>query len=272
LERERSGQKPGLFAEAEAALRIRLPCVSGQSLERWQLDLVAFVRREDATTVLVDTRLTGREPRRQGSYERVDARVRLGARAGTSPRLILGCGADGAGVAKRGLHGVGTRRQGRLGIRCTGAGRAAQRLEGVDFAVTLLAPLRVDGTLGRRLARLGRAAPPAVRDATRARWHSVIAIARRERCPRLGIGLGQDGLGVVQGRWNAGDPRETGLGQLGSRLGALERTVGHEIRGVGSGVELRTVVPDDLAERVAIMPMAPQGLHQHRDTGWVLPH
>jgi hypothetical protein len=53
-------------------------------------------------------------------------------------------------------------------------------------------------------------------------------------------------------------------------LGAIERTVGHEISGVGSGVELRNVITDDLAERFAIMTIATQGLHQHRDTGLVL--
>src|SRR4029450_737573 len=41
---------------------------------------------------------------------------------------------------------------------------------------------------------------------------------------------------------------------------------------VSSGVELRNVVTDDLAERFAIMTIATQGLHQHRDTGLVLHH
>ena len=35
---------------------------------------------------------------------------------------------------------------------------------------------------------------------------------------------------------------------------------------------LRNVVPDDLAERLAIMTLATQGLHQHRDTSVVLHH
>jgi hypothetical protein len=78
--------------------------------------------------VLGDTRLTGRAPRRQGSDDRGDDRVRLGARAGTPPLPILGGGAEGAGVEKRGLPVVGTMRQGLGGIRCTGKGRAAQRL------------------------------------------------------------------------------------------------------------------------------------------------
>ena len=76
----------------------------------------------------------------------------------------------------------------------------------------------------------------------------------------------------MQGRWHAGDPRETGLGQLLEILGARESTVGYEIRGVSSGVELRHVVTDDLAERCAIMTIAIQGLHQHWDTGLVLSH
>src|SRR5262245_5389041 len=153
--------------------------------------------------MLVDTRLAVREPRRQGSYDMVDDLVRLCATARTPPLAILGCGADGAVVEKRGLQVVGKMRQGLVGIRFTGKGRAAQRLEGFDFAVTLLEPLLVDGTLGLRLARLGIDEHPALRDATIARWHHVIAIALRERCHSLGISLGQDGLGFVQGRWNA---------------------------------------------------------------------
>ena len=55
-------------------------------------------------------------------------------------------------------------------------------------------------------------------------------------------------------------------------VGALAGPVGHKIGGVGSGVELRHVVTDDLAERFAIMTIATQGLHQPRDAGLVLHH
>ena len=115
--------------------------------------------------MLVDKRMTGRDSRRQGSYYRVDDLVRLCARARTPALPILGRGADGAVVEKRGLHVVGKMRQGLVGIRFTGEGRAAQRLEGFDFAVTLREPLLVDGTLGLRLAQLGIEEDPAVRDA-----------------------------------------------------------------------------------------------------------
>ena len=47
-------------------------------------------------------------------------------------------------------------------------------------------------------------------------------------------------------------------------------TISHEIGGVGSGVELRNVVADNLAERFAIATIATQGFHQQRDTGLVL--
>ena len=56
----------------------------------------------------------------------------------------------------------------------------------------------------------------------------------------------------LQGRWDAGDPLEAGLGQLLQILGAIEGTVGHQIGGAVGGVELRNVVTDDLAERFAI--------------------
>ena len=120
--------------------------------------------------MLVDTRLTVREPRRQGSGDMVDDLVGLGARAWAPPLPIVGRGADGAVMEKRGLQVVRKTREGLLGIRFTGKGRAAQRLEGFDFVGTLLAPLLVDGALGLRLARLGVDEDPALRDAPIARW------------------------------------------------------------------------------------------------------
>jgi hypothetical protein len=272
FEVERGGQKLRGFEEAKPAFHVGLPFVSSQHRLGGQLALVQFVRREDKTAVLVDPRLAVREPRRQGASDMVDDLGGLGAGPWAPPLPIGGRGADGTVRKKRGLQVVGKTRQGLVGIRFTGKGCAAQRLEGFDFVGTLLAPLLVDGALGLGLARLGLDEHPALRDATIARWHDVIAITLRERRQRLGIGLGQDGLGFVQGRWHAGDPLEAGLGQLGQILGAIESPVGHEIGGVGRGVELRNVVTDELAERFAIMTIATQGLHQHRDTGLVLHH
>ena len=83
--------------------------------------------------MLVDTRLAVREPRRQGAGDMVDDLVGLGARAWAPPLPIMGRGADGTVMEKRGLQVVGKTRQGLLGIRFTGKGRAAQRLEGFDF-------------------------------------------------------------------------------------------------------------------------------------------
>jgi hypothetical protein len=74
----------------------------------------------------------------------------------------------------------------------------------------------------------------------------------------------------VQGRRAPGDPLEAGLGQLLQVLGAIKGTIGHKIHGAGGGLELRNVVADDLAERFAIVTIAPQGFHQHGDTGLVL--
>ena len=272
FEGERGGQKWPGFEEAKPACHVGLPLVSSQHRLGGQLALVQCVRREDNTAVLVDPRLAVREPRRQGASDMGDDLGGLGAGPWSPPLPIVGRGADGTVREKRGLHVVGKTRQGLVGIRFTGKGGAAQRLEGFACVGTLLAPLLVDGALGLGLARLGIDEHPALRDATIARGHDVRALALRERRHRLGIGLGQDGLGCVQGRWHAGDPREAGLGQLVQILGAIESTVGHERGGVGRGVELRHVVTDDLAERFAIMTMATQGLHQHRDTGLGLHH
>jgi hypothetical protein len=93
--RARSGHTLGRFEDAAAARGLRLPCVSGPYLERGHLDRVACGRREDDTTVLVDTRLPGRAPRRQGSDALGDALVGLGARARTPPLRRLGGGQMG---------------------------------------------------------------------------------------------------------------------------------------------------------------------------------
>jgi hypothetical protein len=222
--------------------------------------------------VLVKTRLAGREPRREGSGHMGADLVGLGARAWAPPLPLMGRGGDGPVSEQRGLQGVGKTRQGLSGVRFPGTGRAAQRLEGLDCVGTLLEPLLVDSALGWRLARRGRDEDPAWRDAPIARWHHVRALALRERRHGLRSGLGQDRLSFGQGRWHAGDPLAAGLGQLVQILGARERAVGHERGGMGSGVELCHGVTDDLAARCAIMPMATQGLHQHRDTGLGLHH
>ena len=77
----------------------------------------------------------------------VDDLVRLCATAWTPPLPILGCGADGAVVEKRGLQACHKTGERLLGIRFTSKRSPAQRLEGFAFLVTLLAPLRIDSAL-----------------------------------------------------------------------------------------------------------------------------
>ena len=137
-----------VFEEAQPAFHVGLPCVSSQHRLGGHLALVPCVRREDTTAVLVDPRLAVREPRRQGASDRGDALGGLGAGPWSPPLPRVRRGADGTVREQRGLHVVGQTCQGLVGIRCTGKGCAAQRLEGLDFVGTLLAPLRVDGALG----------------------------------------------------------------------------------------------------------------------------
>jgi hypothetical protein len=102
------------------------------------------------------------------------------------------------------------------------------------------------------------------------RGHDSIAIAMGQRGHGLRLRLGEDLLGLGQGRGDPRDPRETGLGQLVQILGVREGAVGDKIGGAGGGVELRNVVADDLAECFAIVTITTEGLHQHRDPGLVL--
>ena len=160
----------------------------------------------------------------------VDKMVGLGARARAPSLPIVRCGADGAVVEKCGLQAFGKTRERLLGIGFTGKRGPTQRPEGFAFLVTLRAPLLVHGTLDLWLARLGMDEDPALLDAAIARWHHTIALALRERCHRLGISLGQDGLGFTQGRWDSGNPLEGGLGQLLQVLGTIEGTVSDQER------------------------------------------
>jgi hypothetical protein len=257
---ERGGEPWRGFEEANPAFRLRVPLVSSEHRMGGQQALLQCVRREDTTALRVATRLAVRAPRREGAGAMGDALVRLGSGAWSPPLPIRWRGADGTLREKRGLQGAGTTRQGLVGIRFPGTGRAAQRPDSVDCLGTLVAPRRIDGALGLRLA-LGRVEKdPALRHTAVARWHHTRARARRERRPGLRIGLGQDGLGLGQGRGDPGDPRQAGLGQLLEVCGALEGPVGHQIGGVEGGVELRQVVADDLAARCALAPLATQGL------------
>ena len=97
----------------------------------------------------------------------------LGPRAWSPPLPIVGRGADGAVVEKRGLQACLKTRERLLGIRFTGKGGAAQRLESSDFLVTLLAPLLIDRALGLRLALFRVDEDPALRDPAIARGDDV---------------------------------------------------------------------------------------------------
>lgn len=179
---------------------------------RWQLGFVQFVRGEDETTLLVDKRLTGCDPRSEGSCDVVDDLVRLCLRARSSPLPVAWRRADGALVEQCGLQVVDKMRQGLLGICFTGKGGAAQPLEEMDFVVTLPAPLLIDGALGPRLALFRVDKDPALRHTTVARSHDRIAIALCQRGHGLRLRLGEDLLGFGQGCWDAGDPLQAGLG------------------------------------------------------------
>src|SRR5262249_29839515 len=154
-------------------------------------------------------------------------------------------------------------------ISFTGKRGPAQRPEGFDFLVTLRAPLPIDGALGLRLALFRVDQDPALLDAPIARAYHMIAITLRQRGHRLRIGLGQDGLGFVQGRWDSGNPLEVGISQLLQVLGTIEGTVSDKERHAIGELQLGYMGGDDLAEVMRVTTIATEGLHQHGDTGLV---
>jgi hypothetical protein len=272
FERERGGQKLGGFQQAKAACRLGLAFLAASKLLRGEESVVECMRGQDATTVLVDERLTDGEPQSQRAVELLHDVVRWGAWAWAPSLGRAWDGADGTLDHEGGVQALRTGRQGLLRIGCTGKGRAAQLLEGCAFLHAVLQELCVHGALRLRLARRGVDEHPALRDGTLARWHHVGAIALRERRHRLGIGLGQDRLGFAQGRGDTGDPLQTRLGELLEGLGTLEGTVGDQERRAIGELQLCSMVGDDLAELVPITPIPTEGLHQQRHTGVVFDH
>src|SRR5215510_2703496 len=109
----------------------------------------------------------------------VDDLVGLCPWAWTPALAIVGRGADGAVVEKRGLQAFCKTRERLLGISFTGKRGPAQRPEGFDFLVTLRAPLPIDGALGLRLALFRVDQDPALLDAPIARAYHMIAITLR---------------------------------------------------------------------------------------------
>ena len=198
----------------------------------------------------------------------VDELGRLCPRPWAPPLAIVGRGADGAGVEHRGLQACHKTGKRLLGIRFTGKRGPAQRLEGSDFLVTLLAPLLVDGALGLRLARLGIQEHPALGAPAIGRGHHADSDSPPARGPWLRGGLGEDSLGLPQGGRDTGDPLHLGLGELLEVVGTIEGTVGHQIRRAIGGVEVRNVVLDDLAELLGITAIATERLHQTGIPAW----
>jgi DDE superfamily endonuclease len=210
------------------------------------------------------------EPRRQGPCNMVDDLVRLSSRAWPPALPIARRGADGAGMEKRGLQACGKTGECLLSIRFTGKGGAAQALESFHFLLTVLAPLLVHRALSVRLALLGIQEHPALGDTAIGRGHDAGAIALPQGGHSLRVGLGEDRLGLTQRGWDTGDPLHLGLGELLEVVSAIEGTVGHQIRRAIGGVEVRNMVPDNLAELLGITAVTTERLHEERNTSLVL--
>jgi hypothetical protein len=269
---ESEGGGPNLWGwqEANPTFRSGWPGVSGEPGWGRSLALVPFVRREEQATLRVDACPTVCEPRRPGPCTMGDALVGLGPRAWAPALSRGGRGADGAVVEQRGLPAGGKTGARRRGIRGTGQRGPAQRLAGADLLVTVLAPWRIDGALGLRLALCRGEQEPALRDAPSARAHHVRARARRARRPRLGSGLGHDGLGVAPGRGAAGPPLEAGISELWQVLGTRERPIGPQGGGAIGRTPWGKGLVDDLTEVCRLTAGAPEGVQQHGHAGRVL--
>ena len=80
----------------------------------------------------------------------------------------------------------------------------------------------------------------------------------------LRVGLGEHSLGLTQRGRNTGDPLQRGLSELLESVRAIEGTVGHQIGSAIGRVEVRNMIPDNLAELLGITFCATERLHQDR--------
>ena len=269
FELPRGSQKRRGFEAAKPACCLGVACIAGSEFLWGYGGVVACSGGEDDTPVLVDVGLTGGTLPGQRPFERIRALVRWRAGAGASPFGIAGEGTDGALGDEGGLHALRKGGEGLLGIGCTGNGRAAHLLAGCACLRAVLQALCVHRALRLRLARRGVEEPPALLDATIARSDAVRARARRERSPRLRIGVGQDRLGCAQGRGDTGDPLPLRLGERPQVLGTREGTVGDKTRRARGALHRCQMSSDALATVMPVTPLATAGRHQHRHASLV---
>ena len=140
--------------------------------------------------------------------------LRKTPRTWSPPLPIVGPGADGAIVEKCGLQACHKTCERLLGICFTSKRGLAQCLKGFDFLLTLLAPLCIGGALSLGLALLGIDEDPALCHAAIRRPQAARAIPFLQRRHGRRLRLGQNLLGLGQGRRDPSDPLEVGLGQL----------------------------------------------------------
>ena len=160
------------------------------------------------------------------------------------------------------------------GIGLHRQGGPAQCLPGADVLLTVQAPLFIDGALRLRLATAREwMRPPALLDAPIGGSPRLGSDTPLPGEPWAADRPGQNGLGFTQGRGDAGDPLQSGIGELLEGLGTVEGPVGSQgCRAVGRCAIGAIWSADDLPEVGRITAVPPEGLHQHGNAGLVFDH
>lgn len=104
FERERGGQKAGVFQKAKAAFHQGLAFVACSQLLRWQLGVVECIGGEDETTLLIDEWLMGSDGGRESPFDSIDDLGREGALARSPPLVIARRRAQGNRLEERCLQ------------------------------------------------------------------------------------------------------------------------------------------------------------------------
>jgi hypothetical protein len=72
----------------------------------------------------------------------------------------------------------------------------------------------------------------------------------------------QGRLRLAQGRWHPRHPLQAGLGEFLKVVGAIEGTIGYEIRDPVRGLSLGDMLLHEVAKRLGIVAIAAEGFHE----------
>jgi hypothetical protein len=246
--------------------------IGREPLRGWSLVGIAFMRGEDATTLLYHQCLAGRERRRQGPVDLIYQLVGRGAVAWSAPLAVAWPDTNRHFRQCRGLHALRTGGQRLLRLGFTRKRGAAEVLERFEVVGPLSEEVCVRRALRLGTPMRGVREHPARHAAAIGRLQRVIAIAFGQRRHRGRVDLGPGHWRGGSGGWHAGAPLAARVGALVAMRFAVQGTVRHQIRRAIGERPWRPGLAHDLPDIARVPGIAAKRLHQQRDARLLLHH